>query len=367
MPEAKRFNTITDISRDEWNRCFPNELEDYDYLLALERSHIPGFTLCIYALMDGETLLAGFHAFFTDYDLATTADGGVRSLLLGIKRVFPRLLTLKLGCIGSFATETCQIAMNPNSTLEQKQGWFRQLMDCFMQDCSIHRTKLLAFKDINNANKELFGGILQDTGFHCVAGMPTAVSAINFSTIDDYFLQLSSGTRKDMRRKLKKQGELHIETTRDIEPYIEEIYAMYLETRSRSDLQFEELTREYFREMAQSPHGVCTLYFHENKLIGCNVMLAGHGRLLDKFFCMHSVEGQGHNLYFVSWFANMHYCLDNNLKTYQSGQAGYETKLRLGSCMEDNWMYFHHRNRLVNCLLKMVSPLLAFDVPEKNE
>ena len=364
MPEAKRFDSIAAIGREEWNRCFSAQLEDYDYLLAVERSRIPGFTLCIYALMEGETLLAGFPAFFTDYDLATTADGAIRSILTRVKRVFPRLLTLKLACIGSFATETCPIALHPNGTPTQKCEWFRKLNDFFIADSAAHHTDLVAFKDVNAANRELFGESLSHSRFHSVPGMPTAVSLINFKTLDEYFAQLSASTRKDMRRKLKKQKDIRIETTRDIEPYIEDIYAMYLETKGRSDLQFEELTRDYFREVAKTPHGLCSLYFYRDKLIGCNLMLAGYERLLDKFFCMRTEEGQEHNLYFVSWFANLQYCLNHGLKTYQSGQAGYETKLRLGSGMEENWMYFHHRNNLVNWLLKLASPLLAFDVPE---
>jgi len=364
MAEAKRFDSIATIKREEWNRCFPGELENYDYLLAVERSHIPGFTLCVYALMEGGTLLAGLPVFFTDYDLATTAEGRVRDILMRIKRLFPRLLTLKLACIGSFATETCPIALHPDGTVEQKRQWFRKLTDFFISDAATHKTSLLAFKDMNAANRKLFNECLHE--FHSVSGMPTAVSPITFKTIDDYFTQLSSATRKDMRRKLKKQSDIHIEYTRNIEPHIDDIYAMYLETRGRSDLQFEELTRDYFREVASHPSGLCSLYFHGSRLIGCNLMLAGYGRLLDKFFCMRTEEGQAHNLYFISWFANLQYCLDHGLKTYQSGQAGYETKLRLGSLMEENWMYFHHRNRLANWLLKLASPLLAFDVPTQD-
>ncbi len=364
MPlKAKRFDTIADLPRDAWNRCFTAELEDYDYGLALERAGISGFRLCYYALMEGDTLLAGFPAFFTDYDLATTAEGGIKRVLMRIKGIFPRLLTLKLGCIGSFATETCQIAMHQDGTNEQKREWFRLLLDYFIEDTAAHQTNLLAFKDVNNANKVLFDDVMSGKDFHRVAGMPTALSPMAFTSTEEYLASLSANTRKDMRRKLKKKADIRIEYTRNIEPYMEDIYAMYLETKGRSDLQFEELTREYFLNVAQSPHGICSLYFHGDTLVGCNLMLEGHGRLLDKFFCMRTDAGQEHNLYFISWFANLQYALDKGLHTYQSGQAGYETKLRLGSTLEDNWMYFHHRNRLVNWLLKKASPLLAFDVP----
>jgi len=366
MPEAKRFNSITEIKRDEWNRCFAGELETYDYFLSLERSHIKGFTHCYYAIMEGETLLAGLPAFFTDYDLATTADGTIKKILASIKRLLPSLVTLKLACIGSTATESCPVAMHPSLTTEKKQEHFSQLLHFFKDDAQAHNTKLLAFKDLSKPSKALYGDILTAHRFHCVAGMPTAVSPINFTSIDDYLSRLSSATRKDMRRKLKKQRDIRIDYRRNVDDIIDDIYAMYLETKCRSDLQFEELTPDYFREVlaCTGEGGLCCVYFAGDKLIGANIMLLNEERLLDKFFCMRTDEGHAYNLYFVSWFSNLQYCLDKGLKIYQSGQAGYETKLRLGSVLEENWMYFHHRNRFADRLLKLVSPLLAFDIPE---
>jgi len=110
--------------------------------------------------------------------------------------------------------------------------------------------------------------------------------------------------------------------------------------------------------------GVCAIYFAGNKPIGANVMLIDNERLLDKFFCMRGEEGRHYNLYFLSWFANIQLCIDKGLKIYQSGQAGYETKLKLGSQLVDNWIYFRHRNRFVQALLKLMAPLLAFTPPE---
>ncbi len=361
MAEARRVETIAAIAREEWNSCFPHCLEDYDYCLAVERAVVPGFTFCYYTLTEGDTLLAAFPAFYTKYDLATTADGTIKKILTVLRA------KLNLACIGSFATETCLIAFHPDATPDQKRAWFAGLLAFFKRDARAHRTGLLAFKDVSDANKTIAHEILAAHGFTCVAGMPTAVSPVTFKTIDDYIATLSANARKDIRRKIKKNPGIEITHTRDIEPYLDDIYSMYLETKSRSDLQFEELTRDYFRNVAQSRNGICSLYILNGKLIACNVMLEGHSRLLDKFFCMRELEGQEHNLYFISWIANLQYCLDKAYTTYQSGQAGYETKLRLGSQLENNWMYFHHRNALVNALLKLAAPLMAFDVPANSQ
>ena len=76
-------------------------------------------------------------------------------------------------------------------------------------------------------------------------------------------------------------------------------------------------------------------------------------------------EGREHNLYFLSWFSNIRLCLELGLSRYQSGQAAYANKLRLGSRLIPTTMHFRHRNRVLNCVLSWAAPLLAPDVPEQ--
>ena len=170
-----------------------------------------------------------------------------------------------------------------------------------------------------------------------------------------------------MRRKLKKCTDIRIEYRRNVDDVLDEVYAMYMETKSRSDLQFEELTPKYFQGVLNDEQGICTLYYADDTLVGANLMLQNNERLLDKFFCMRTHQGQEYNLYYFSWFTNLQYCIDRKLAFYQSGQAGYETKLRLGSLLLDNWMYFRHRNFIVDKLLRLAAPLLAFDIPKHDQ
>jgi len=363
LPDVRSIHSITEIGRDAWNACFPGELEDYDYLLAVENAHIKGFEHSYYIATENNIMLAGIPAFFTDYDLATTADGKVRDILIVLKRVIP--LTLKLACVGSTATESCPVGFHPDCDEHTRIELFARLLQCFDADTKQRKINLLACKDFNEACKKEFGPLLATAGYLEVTGMPSAISPITFSSIDAYLTTLSSGTRKDMRRKLRRKNEIRIEYRSTIDDLIGEVHAMYMETKNRSDTQFEELTPEYFtgvlREMG--PQALCTIYYAGETPIGANLMLVNEERLLDKFFCMRTQAGQDYNLYFISWFANLQYCIDHGLKYYQSGKAGYETKLRLKSEMLANWMYFRHRNWLMDKMLRLASPLLAFDVP----
>ena len=77
---------------------------------------------------------------------------------------------------------------------------------------------------------------------------------------------------------------------------------------------------------------------------------------------MDAERGRAFNLYFLSWFTNLTYCVSHGLTRYQSGQAAYRNKLRLGSSLTRTQMYFRHRNLLLNAALRVAAPLLAADL-----
>ena len=104
----------------------------------------------------------------------------------------------------------------------------------------------------------------------------------------------------------------------------------------------------------------CTLYYAGDELLAANLLLQDDEVLLDKFFCM-TAQGRAYNLYFLSWFTNVRWCVEHGLARYQSGQAAYANKLRLGSRLTRTTMYVRHRNPVLNGVLHWVAPLFAAD------
>jgi hypothetical protein len=74
---------------------------------------------------------------------------------------------------------------------------------------------------------------------------------------------------------------------------------------------------------------------------------------------MDADRGRSFNLYYLSWFTNIEYCLRHGIRRYQSGQAYYANKVRLGSKLTSNVMLFRHRNRAVQSILQLAAPLLS--------
>jgi uncharacterized protein len=57
------------------------------------------------------------------------------------------------------------------------------------------------------------------------------------------------------------------------------------------------------------------------------------------------------------------YCIENGLARYQSGQGLEREKLRLGSRLAPNWLWYRHRNRIVDRVFASVERVFKLDAP----
>ncbi|MBA8881269.1 putative N-acyltransferase [Phyllobacterium myrsinacearum] len=364
IAQARVFESIRAIGRDAWNKCFPDEVEDYDCLLAIEEAGISGFAFRYVTVMENGQLLAAMPAFLTDYQLDTTLEEGrLRQILRHVRRAFPRFLTLKLACLGSPCTENGVAGFHPNVLERRKADLFSQLLRGFEHYAKTNDCSLIGIKDVPEPATQTYGGVFADHAFAGIPGLPTAWLNIDFDAIDTYMARLSSGTRKDMRRKMKSFDKIRVEKRTDFGTMLPEVMALYHDTRNRSEWQFEELTSDYFAGILRQMQGrsFCTFYYADDQLLAANLLVHDGNTLIDKFFCMNSAEGRAYNLYYLSWFTNLRHCLDHGIKRYQSGQAYYENKIRLGSQLTRNTMYFKHRNPVIQWALRLASPLFAAD------
>jgi predicted N-acyltransferase len=354
-------NTIRAIPRDDWNACFPGLAEDHDCLLSIEEAGIAGFEWRYITVVDNGSLLAAMPMFLCDYALDTTLeDSVVRRAVRRIRSRFRSFLTLRLACLGSPCTENGIVGFRYDVPLDQREDIFSLLLLTFEQTAAAEKCQLMGLKDIAQPTAdELLRPLSAYAG---IGGLPTAWLNVDFPTIDAYLARLSAGTRKDMKRKLRSASRVRIETRSDFGDLMPQVMALYHDTRNRSEWQFEELTSAYFAGTISNMAGraLCNFYFVDETLMAVNLLIHDQNTLIDKFFCMNE-NGRAYNLYFLSWFNNLRFCLDNGIARYQSGQAYYENKVRLGSQLTGNTMYFRHRNRLVQALLRWISPLFSFD------
>lgn len=363
MPDVRVVETLADVAPDAWAALFPGEPEDYRYLLAVERSGIAGFAWRYLLIEDDGRIVAAAPAFLTRYPLDTTLPSGLRRQVEALRRWVPEALILRLACIGSPCTERAQLGFAPDQSDIARGQLTGLLLDGFEAMARRERCGLLGLKDVSAEDAAPWATAAGLRGYQPIPSLPIAHLDIDFASLGDYLGRLSPGARKDMRRKLRTREGLRIEIRSQVEDVIDEIMALYRATLSRADMRFEELTAGFFLSVGRQGEGRAfyVLYFQGEALLAANLLIADDGVLVDKFFCMDAVQGRPLNLYFLSWFTNVELCLTRGLRRYQSGQAGYGVKLRLGSRLERTTNHFRHRNRLLNAVLGLAAPLFAAD------
>ena len=343
-----------------WDKLLANDAESYRYHLAFEISKVVGFKIGYVAVKRGGIIICIAPYFITDYRLDTTVQGALKNVLIKIRDYLPNLFSIRLLCVGSPITDSCKIGIANDYPFD---GEILTALNSELEKIANRENiSVIAFKDVLENQALNFKAPLQKLGFTEVANMPVASNLIKFPSLDAYLNTLSYSMRKNLRRKLKSKSHVNIEEYSGAPPDINAIYALYLQTYEQSELKFEKLTLEFFESIPGLMPNNCrfVLYYAENQLIAFNCLLHRDGVLLDKYIGMHQELAQKYNIYFLSWLHNIEMCIRDGFHTFQSGQASYETKIRLGATLTPTSIFFRHRNIFLNQPLKLLSRVLAY-------
>jgi predicted N-acyltransferase len=356
-------NSIEAFGQDEWNRLFPDELEDWSYYRAVERAGLPNFAWLYFGARENGTLCAAIPAFVTDYRLDTTLTGPLRRVTEAIARIFPRLLCQRMLSLGSPVGEVCHLGFAPGLDAAKQRLILGAILDKVEEYTKQQRIGMIAAKDAGAAQDEVWAPVAHAHRLRRQPGLPTAILDVHFASIEEYLRTLGPGTRKDMRRKLKAGAQLRVEWRRDISGIEAEVMRLYRSTLGQAALHFEELTPGYFSGVLQEPCGraSCVTYWLGERLVAFNLVLHDQRRLLDKFLGMDYALAREYNLYFFTWMENVRYCIEHGLRLYQSGQGLHREKLRLGSRLSANWLWYRHRNRWLDAIFASAERLFRLD------
>jgi predicted N-acyltransferase/multidrug transporter EmrE-like cation transporter len=359
--------SIEVFDRDEWNRLFHGErgedLEDWSFYRAVEQSHLPGFDLLYFGLRENGALRAAVPAFVTDYRLDTTLTGPMRRFTDGIARVLPRLLTQRMLCLGSPVGEICHLGFAPDCSEAEQANLLETLFAEVEKEAAQRRVSMVATKDAAADQDRLWSAAGAKNGLRRQPSLPTACLDIRFDSIDDYLATLSSATRKDLRRKMKAAAALRVEWRSNVDDIIDDVMRLYHATLANAELSFEELTPDFFRQVLANmgSRASCATYWVEDKLIAFNLVLHDGTTLLDKFLGMDYEVARRYNLYYVTWLHNVRYCIEHGVAHYQAGQGLHQEKARLGSRLTPNWLWYRHRNRVVDKVFATFEHLVRLD------
>lgn len=365
---ARIAASVADVDAAAWDACLPGEVECHAYYVACETAAaISGIGLRAAAIMveSAGAIVAVAPFFRLNYRLDTPLQGRMRSLGDALFRHLPGLVTLKALCVGSPYAERCHLGFAAGLDAAGRAAAFACLTEALQRQVAQERAHLLVWKDLA-PEEDREAGHLPMAGFARIASLPVAV--LDLPHVDEaaYLASLSAATRKDVRRKLAKAGGVRIEFTSDISALTGEIDSLYDETRVQSGLDYGELELlppGYFAAVSRAlgDRAVFALYWVGDELAAFNLLLVEADRVIDKFLGMRYPLARDHNLYVVSWMANIRFCIGRGIRLFQSGQTAYASKLRFGSRLVPSTIHVRHRQAPLQWLLRRLSPWIGFD------
>ena len=357
---------VGQLPRSAWERLFPDEAEGWAYYKACETAPPQGFTFAAVAVHRGEELVAAAPVFEMSYRLDTPLQASWKAASDWLARHAPGLVSLRVVGLGSPLADRLHLGLVPGLGDDERAAVLAVLLATLDAHAASRGAKILAIKDLADTDKPKAHDALLAAGFTCVSSLPVACLALPFETEDEYLASLSASTRKDIRRKLKTAGGVRLQYRTGIAGLEDQIFALYEETRANSGLDygdFEQMSPAWFGEVARGlgDKALCLLCWVGDDLVGFNLLFVEPGRVIDKFIGFKYPQARELNLYLVTWMANVRWCLQHGITRLQSGQTAYTMKVRLGSGLDKSWVYFRHRGRFWNLIVKAVGPSMAFD------
>lgn len=350
------------------SKGFLNLLEPQGLIRAFMEEPPEGFLSA--SVPVGERRIPGF---ITELDMFTTADKKVKIYTDKIRKFLPdfvdRILRPRSYFIGTTVSE---YSVFPEGISPQ------EIVEYAFTMLHKEKTPLLIIKDLPYASpilrskENIFSdhliAHLRDRDFIILSGQTLWYVPINFGSVEEYLKRFSRSRRKDLKRKMKSFHDISIQKARTgdsifDDAFIGQLYALYVNVYEGSDIHFDKLTKPFFRDVftSRENNGVVFLYLHEGRIIGFNLCFIYRDFLVDKYIGFLYPEARTHNLYFLSWFHNLDFCLQNGLTAFVAGWTDPEIKASLGAEFTCTYHAVHIRNPLLRFMLKTSKGLFEAD------
>jgi hypothetical protein len=359
---------------DLWRRAVPDEPEGHAYHAACEAAGERPFDLAAAVVREGGRTVAVCPTFAITYRLDTSLQGPVRRLTDGVRRICPRAGDVRLLALGSPYADRCVVALDPTLPPARARAVVGVLVDGVLLDGVLAEArrrgiKLVGVKDLldeaPDPARTHLAAVLAARRFARIEGLPNCLLDLPHADTEAYLGRLSRPTRKDIRRKLKAAGPVQVERRVGLAGVAEDVRALHRATQAASGVDydvFETLPDRYFETVTDrlGASAVTMLYRVGGELAAFNLLLS-RGRVVDKFLGLRRDLAEAHNLYAVSWMENVRFCLEHGIPLLQLGPTAYTLKMRFGCRLARSGVWFHHRGRVTNAVLRAVAPFAAFD------
>lgn len=337
------------VSSAELGRLFPEPSSTAPLLSLLQESGIDGFTLRSIVVSKDDAPILLLPLFEGRFDLSTFAEGRSKRSLRAAVRLIPSMFHPRVLGVGLLVGEWSEIGIDPQIDAGTLEAAWKMALGALQTLAAELKSDIVAFYNFNHHGK-LPGEVFRK--FNRVQCLPCARLPITFNSPEEYLSRLSRAARKDLRRKMRVSHEVRVIRSRNISPFLDRIYKLYLGTVERCPMAFGVHNRLFLGKICERvPGAEYTLYFVKEELVAFNLLVVTREAMVDKYFCMDVEVGRRYNLYFLSWLENVRYCVEEKIPLYHAGPGAETTKAHLGATFIPSFILFKHRQPVIDRFL----------------
>ena len=345
---------IEELPTDDWNKVFPDTLENYNFFKTLDESNLSQFKFFYILVYNKDIPIAATSCFIMNFPLDIAVSGKLKWFTGLLNKLFYPLLNPRILICGlPMGQGRIGIAADPDTAIKAICEGMERIADK-------EKVGIIAFKDFISDYRVTLDKLL-DTGFIRIDSLPSTDMDINFPSFEGYLKTLSSASRNGLKRKFKEiDGKIKIDleiTGRLDESTLNEAYALYLQTYEKQEMGLEKLTIDFFRSASKNMPDETRFFLWRinNKLAAFAFCLVSGDYFIDYYLGFDYSIAFKYHLYFVRFRDLMNWCIDHKIRKYEMGPTGYEPKRRLGFELIPLSIYVKHRNIFINPVFKIIS------------
>ena len=299
--------------------------------------------------------------FFVLQDLTAGMPRRLRAMLNWPRKILPGWLQLRMLMLGCSAGE---------GLLGSTQPWavdaLSEALAAFARGSGV---SIVLLKDFPSHYRDALKPLLS-RGYSRAPSMPACALKLDFASVEEFLqTRLSYSFRKNLRRKFKRLAghpPLELEVVSDVSHVADEIYPLYQETFQRSELCFEELTKDFLvrigREMPERARFF--LWRQKGRIVAFTLCLIHEDTIHDLNVGFDYSVALDLHLYFVTWRDVVTWAVANGLKRYYTAPLNYDPKLHLRMELAPLDLYAWHTSRLINPIFRIA---LRFLQPVRHD
>jgi hypothetical protein len=359
--------SISVVSRAElsgcapWTSTFADQRKDYRYYEILDDTVRGDFEYRYFVIVDNNGHVRTIQPFFlVDQDILEGLGAERVHWISPIRRVYPRFLKLRALMVGCSAGEA-HLAANETLPVDVIA---EILSNGIVKQARSLNAQLIVLKEFPSRYRKVLHCFVQ-CGFARAPSLPMTMLDIGYDSFDAYMKKaLKSSSRRKLRKKLEATAgvsDIRMSVTDDAASFVDELYPLYLQVFERSRMQFEKLTKDFFRQLGQRMNDKVRFFAWRrgNTLVAFSLCMVQGDSLYAEYVGFDYNVALDLHLYHYVVRDMISWGISEGYKWFRSSGLNYDPKLHMRHRLDPIDLYVRHTSTLANAIFRLALPWIV--------